>query len=164
MADTLPQNMSELLSGIEHEWKELWRAVARLTPEQMVTPDAGAWSPRDNLAHLDEWLHFMQEAYLGKTPAPEAMQIESAVYSSLDEDGINAVLFERNRDRPVSDVIDRLKRRYAAAMETIRATPFADLLRPMTADDPEKRPVMLWVLGNTSEHFREHRAVIERNL
>ena len=55
MADALPQNMSELLSGIEHEWKELWRAVARLTPEQMVAPDAGAWSPRDNLAHLDEW-------------------------------------------------------------------------------------------------------------
>jgi len=32
------------------------------------------------------------------------------------------------------------------------------------ADDPEKRPLLLWVIGDTSDHFAEHRAVIERML
>jgi hypothetical protein len=37
-------------------------------------------------------------------------------------------------------------------------------MKPLRADDPEKRPVISWVIGNTSEHFLEHRKVIERKL
>ena len=44
------------------------------------------------------------------------------------------------------------------------ATPFEDLLKPRHADDPQKRPVLLSVLGNTTEHFAEHRATIEKML
>jgi hypothetical protein len=41
---------------------------------------------------------------------------------------------------------------------------FDDLMAPRHADDPEKRPLLLWVIGDTSDHFAEHRAVIERML
>jgi hypothetical protein len=64
MSDPMPQSTPELLSEIEREWKELWRVVGRLTTEQMVAPDAGGWSPKDNLAHLTEWMNVLMGYHL----------------------------------------------------------------------------------------------------
>ena len=77
---------------------------------------------------------------------------------------INPVLFERNRNRPLQDVLAELKSVYAELMNKLEAMTFEDLLRPRHAEDPEKRPVLLWVLGDTTEHFAEHRATIEKML
>jgi len=38
------------------------------------------------------------------------------------------------------------------------------LLKARHADDPEKRPVLMWVLGDTTEHFLEHRKTIEKTI
>ena len=42
------------------------------------------------------------------------------------------------------------------------AMSFDDLMKPRHADDPEKRPILMWVLGDTTEHFLEHRETIEK--
>jgi hypothetical protein len=164
MADKLPQNTTDLLSEIELEWLELMKVVDQLTPKQMITPDSGGWSPKDNLAHLAAWMDFMRDCYLDKKPAHEAMGMDAATYGRLDETGINAVLFKRNRGRTVSDVLEGLKRTFVEVTETLRKMPFTDLMKPFKDNDPEKQPVILWVLGNTSEHFAEHRATLEKNL
>ena len=77
---------------------------------------------------------------------------------------INPVLFERNRNRSTQDVLDELRRVYNSLIEKLKAMSFEDLLKPRHADDPEKRPVLMWVLGDTTEHFAEHRATIEKML
>ncbi len=164
MTDTLPKNTVELLSQIEHEWKELLTVVEKLTPAQMTSPDEGGWTPKDNLAHLAAWMRFMLDSYLHKKPAHEAMGIDAATYASLDEDEVNAVLFERNRSRPAAEVLAGLKRAYADVVKTLREMPFADLMKPLHDNDPEKRPVITWVLWNTSEHFLEHRQTIAKML
>ncbi len=164
MTEVSPQSTPELLSLIEREWQELMRVVDRLTPEQMTRPDAGGWSPKDNLAHLAEWLHYMDVSYLQKKPASEGMGIEADKLKQLDENGINAVLFERNRLMPVPDVLAKLKRAYADAMKTLKPIPFADLLKPLRESGPDKRRVLDAVTGNTSDHFREHRETIEKAL
>src|SRR5512143_3321689 len=151
MADKLPENTAELLSAIEHEWKELMRVVGRLTPEQMTAPDAGGWTPRHSLAHLSAWMQYMRGCYLEKKPAYVAMNIDQATYEKLDEDGINAVLFKRNRDLAPTHVLDQLNRTYSEVLKVLRETPFSELMQPVKEEDP--RPVMLWVVGNTSEHF-----------
>ena len=43
---SLPQTKEEMLAEIQREWKALLAVVERLSPEQMVTPDAGGWSPK----------------------------------------------------------------------------------------------------------------------
>jgi hypothetical protein len=164
MTDNLPQNTTELLSIIELEWLELMKVVDKLTPQQMITAASGGWSPKDNLAHLAAWMNYMKECYLDKKPAHEAMKMDAAAYARLDETGINAVLFERNRDRTFSDVLEGLKRSYLEVTKTLRQMPFADLMKPFKENDPEKQPVILWVLSNTSEHFAEHRVTIEKIL
>jgi hypothetical protein len=162
MADKLPQNISELLSEIDREWQELQKAIKKLTPEQMTAPDPGGWSPKDNLAHLAAWLHYMCDASLNKKPAQEVLGMDAATLAGLDEDGENAILFERNRKRTTAEVLAWLDGTYTEAVETLKRMTFADLMQPLRANDPEKRPVILSVLGNTSEHFVEHRRIIER--
>jgi hypothetical protein len=41
---------------------------------------------------------------------------------------------------------------------------YEDLMVPRHADDPEKRPLLMWVIGDTSDHFAEHRATLEKML
>ena len=77
---------------------------------------------------------------------------------------INPELFERNKNRPTKDVLDELRRTYDVLVAKLEATPFDDLMKPRHADDPEKRPLLLWVLGDTTQHFSEHRAMIEKML
>ena len=163
MAEPLPKSTSELLAVIEKEWDLLMQAVDRLTPEQMAAPDSGGWSPKDNLAHLTDWMSIMKASYLHNVPFHEAMGIEAQKLSQLDEDGENAVLFERNRHKSAPEVLGKLKSTYADILETLRSMPFAELMKPLRESGPDKRLVIELVLGNTSEHFLEHRQVIERN-
>jgi len=164
MADPLPKNTVELLSQIEYEWKELMAVIEKLTPAQMTSPDEGGWTPKDNLAHLEAWMRFTLDSHIHKKPAHEALGIDAATYASLDEDGENAILFERNRSRTAAAVIAGLKRTYSDVVKTLRAMPFADLMKPLRDKYSEQRPVIMGVLGNTSEHFLEHRRIIERKL
>ena len=164
MADNFPKTTSELLSEIDHEWLALMKVVKKLSPRQMTSPDSGGWSPKDNLAHLAFWMHFMQEASLNKKPAHEVFGVDAATLAGLDEDAENAMIFERDRARSTADVLADLERTYAAVIAALKKVPFADLMKPLSGNNPTKRLVMASVLGNTSEHFAEHRQVIERKL
>jgi len=164
MANARPKDTSELLATIEAEWQALMQAVDRLTPEQMNRRDAGGWSPKDNLAHLAAWMNYMKRAYVHQMPAHEAMGIEAEKWKQLDETGINAVLFERNRDLPAAQVLDTLKSTYADVVADLRTVPFADLHRPVRPGSSGTLSVLDLVLGNTSEHFLEHRRNIEKGL
>ncbi len=160
----VPGSMSELLLSIEHEWKSLMNVVAKLDEAKMTAPDAGGWSPKDNLAHLSEWMNVLMGYHLDRRPAHEAMRVSEDVTKDWDTEVINPVLFERNRDRSTQDVLDELRRVYAELLEKLKSLSFEYLLMPRHAEDPEKRPILLWVLGDTTDHFAEHRATIEKML
>jgi hypothetical protein len=102
--------------------------------------------------------------HMDRRPAHEVMDVTPEVVQGWDMEKINPILFERNRNRSTQDVLDELKRVFAELMRKLETTSFEDLLKPRHAGDPEKRPVLLWVLGDTSEHFAEHRATIEKML
>ena len=161
----IPGNKSELMSEIEREWKSLMEVVEKLQKaNKLTTPDAGGWSPKDNLAHLTEWMNILMGYHMDKRPAHEVMRVEPEVVRGWDMEVINPVLFERNRNRSSDDVLDELRRVYAELARKLDALPFEELMKPRRADDPEKRPLLLWVLGDSAEHFAEHRATIEKML
>lgn len=164
MADKRPENTAELLAVIDKQWQVLVQLVDRLTPGQMLHRDAGGWSPKDNLAHLATWMGYMQRAYVHQVPSPEAMGIEPEKWKQLDEDGINAVLFERNRDMPAAQVVDMLKSTYAAVVADLRSVPFDDLQRVVRQGSAGPVTVLDLVLGNTADHFAEHGRNIEKGL
>ncbi len=160
----MPKDKPELMSAIEKEWKLLIQLAEKLTEEQMAAPDAGGWSPKDNLAHLSEWMKVLMGYHMDHRPSHEVLGVSTEVTRDWDMEVINPVLFERNRDRSRKDVLDELKVVYKQLFAKLDSMAFEDLMKPRHADDPEKRPLLLWVLGDTTEHFAEHRETIEESL
>ena len=160
----VPKDKAELMTEIEREWKLLWDLAQTLTDKQMTTPDEGGWSPKDNLAHLSEWMRVLMGYHIDQRPNHEVMHLSEEQTKDWDFDIINPLLFERNKNRSRKDVVDELKQVYQQLYDKLNKMTFDDLLKPRRADDPEKRPLLLWVLGDSSEHFLEHRETIERGL
>jgi hypothetical protein len=153
-----------LLNSIAREWKALWSVIDRLSPEQMTAPDSGGWSPKDNLAHLTEWMKVLLGYHIDKRPPHEVLGVAEEVVKDWDFTVINPVLFERNRNRPAADILAEFKKVYAELTARLKSMSIEELLNPRRAEDPQKRPLVLWILGDTSEHFAEHRATIEKAL
>jgi hypothetical protein len=158
------QNTEELLQNIQEEWTKLMKVVDSLTPGQMVIPDDGGWSPKDNLSHLAFWEHLMLEQYLGKKSRAEVFGVDADILKDLDENGENALVFERNRNRSLEDVTRELMDVHNQVISTLKELPFVHLLEPLPGDDPQQQPILAAVLGNTSGHYAEHRATLEKLL
>ena len=163
MAD-YPQSKEELLALIAHEWGLLLSLVEKLTAAQLSTPDAGGWSPKDNLAHLTDWMNILLGYHMDKRPAQEVIGVAPEVVEGWDFDKINAILVERNKDRSTEDVLGEMKTVYARVLDRLNATPFEALLQPRHPDDPQGSPLLASVAGDTYEHFAEHREAIEKAL
>jgi hypothetical protein len=166
MADEewVPGSKAELISAIRREWKLLMDVAGKLDEQKMITPDEGGWSPKDNLAHLSEWMNSLMGYHIDRRSPEEVMGLTPEQAKGWDMEIINPVLYERNKDRPIEDVLDELKLTYEKLLAKLDSMSFDDLLKPRHADDPTKRPLLMWVLGDTSEHFAEHREVIQRML
>jgi hypothetical protein len=161
----IPGSKAELMSAIKREWNALMDVVAKLeAANKMMTLDEGGWSPKDNLAHLSEWMNSMMGYHMDKRPPHEVMRIPEEAAKGWDMEVINPILFERNKDRSLEDVKTELKQTYERVLAKLDAMSFEDLMKPRRADDPEKRPLLLWVIGDTSDHFAEHRETIGKML
>jgi hypothetical protein len=161
----VPGSKAELMSEIKREWKLLMDVVAKLEAANKIdVPDEGGWSAKDNLAHLAEWMNALMGYHMDKRPAEEVMNLTKEQTADWDMEIINPVLFARNKNRSLEEVMDHLKQTYEKLLTKLDATPFEELLKPRHANDPERRPLLLWVLGDTTEHFAEHREVIEKML
>ena len=161
----IPGSKVELMAAIKREWKSLMEVVAKLDQQQkMTTPDEGGWAPKDNLAHLAEWMNLLMGHHIDKRPAQEVFGIPEEVTKDWDMEVINPVLFERNKDRSTEDVLKQVRQVYEKLVAKLDAMSFDDLLKPRDSGDPQKRPLLLWVLGDTTEHFEEHRETIEKLL
>ncbi len=164
MSKEYPKNKTELFAHIAHEWDLLLAVVVKLDEAQMTAPDSGGWSPKDNLAHITEWMKILIGYHLDDRPSHEVLGVTPEVTANWDYNRINQVLFERNRHRSVEDVLSELKREYAHVIERLESTPFENLLKPRWPEEKDS-PSLLWaVIANTTEHFAEHRETMEKVL
>ena len=160
----IPKDKHELMSAIEREWILLSAVAEKLTDRQMSSPDEGGWSPKDNLAHLTEWMKVLMGYHLDHRPSHEVLGISPEAVKDWDINIINPLLFEKNRERSRQDVLDEMMQVYRQLTNKLDSMSFENLMAPRHPDDPEKRPLVLWVLGDTIEHFEEHRKTIEKTV
>jgi uncharacterized protein (TIGR03083 family) len=158
----MPRDKAELIERIQREWSALEQIIAQVDKEQMNRPDAGGWSVKDNLAHLTVWEDFMRLYHLQNRPPHEVLQLDKQMFEQLDEDGLNRVLHQRYQNRSIDDVLTDLRRSHAQVLTDLEQLSYNDLMKPHYPDDPEARPLIGWVTGNTYEHYQEHRATIQK--
>lgn len=160
----MPKDKAELLARIDREWTALRELIDSLSPKQMSEAIPGSWSVKDHLVHLSTWEQFLLRYHLGQEPPHIVMGIEAETFESLDEDGLNALIYERSQDRPLEDVLDSFTQSHSQVLDALEPVTFADLMKPRYADDPDARPLINWVIGNTYDHYREHRQTIQEGL
>lgn len=160
----MPKDKAELMARIDQEWTALRELLDGLTPEQMGKADPGSWSVKDHLVHLTTWEQYMLRYHLGREPAHVVMGVDEETFESLDEDGLNALIYDRSQDRSLEDVLGEFTRTHQQVLDALEAASFADLMKPRYEDDPEARPLLNWVIGNTYDHYREHRQTIQEGL
>ena len=159
-----PTNTTELLTRIETEWDQLLAVVDQLSPATLTVPATDGWSPKDQLAHLAHWEQWLLRHHMAGEPAHDVMQVDAQLLEEFDVDRVNEIVLARSQERSLAAVLEELHRGHAQVVNTLTALPFADLLRPRYADDPEARPLLGWVAGDTYEHYQEHREILARLL
>jgi hypothetical protein len=157
----LPQNKEELLARIDEEWKLLEAVISGIGADRMLTPKFGGWSVKDILAHITAWERFMCLNYLQHEAAHEAFGLSPKEFESLEEDGFNAIIYERNRDRVLKDVRSDFYSYHEQATRSIRELPFETMLEERLPGDPAGEPLLVGIAANTYDHYREHRESIE---
>jgi uncharacterized protein (TIGR03083 family) len=164
-SEALPQDTEELLDRITDGWAILNQRIAPLSTAQLTAPGPdGGWSVKDHLAHLATW-EDMLVALLSGVPIHAAFGLTRAQYDALDStDALNAIIVEQHKDRSLDEVLRRFKETHAQLVALISALPAEDLAKPISyfqPDDPDERPVLGKIIGDTYEHYAEHLPWIE---
>ncbi|HBE24507.1 MAG TPA: hypothetical protein DDW33_02320 [Ktedonobacter sp.] len=147
-----------LLDNIQTGYKQFETMLAPLSEEQMITPNVnGAWSIKDNIAHLTSWqsyvLRQLQGVMTGKEP-PEFLPGLST------EDEENEHFYQENKDRPLSEVLAAFRVSYQRVLASVQSMSEETLNAPFPWE--EGRIVWTFIAGNTYEHYQEHGNIIER--
>lgn len=161
---TSPRNKTELVERINAARAALDGTLSGLSDEALTRPGTGGgWSVKDHLAHLNQWRWKLLAMIEGRPPH-QALGIDQATYAA-GLDAINARLYERDRDRPLAEILAESRRAHQAVLDAIAGMEEADLSRAYNLDDPTDSRILLeGIAGNTYEHDLEHRQWIIENL
>ena len=163
MVDETKLSKAELLANIERGWNDLQSYLAALSYEQVTIPtDPAGWTAKDHLAHLAVWEDNIN-ALLEKTPSWEYMGVDRDLWESWDWDKQNAVIQQRYKDISLRDLQNMFFGIHERLIEKIKSLSDADLQRPYKDYQPDSttdQPIIHSMLGDTYEHYAEHKDYI----
>jgi hypothetical protein len=159
---TPPATTADLLYRIADAYGALTATLNAMPPRALILPGVnGAWSTKDEVAHLTFWekrpLALLHAALADREPPHGPFVGDAAII-----DGMNAECFAANRDRTIDDVLADLEATHAALVRAIDQLPEETLFTP--GHYPWAQGLALWeaVAGNTYEHYPEHVRDIQR--
>jgi hypothetical protein len=168
-APGMPANKAELLRLIHASRTALEKTLNGLNEAQLTAPGPEGWSIRDHLAHLAAWEQGMVEL-LHRRNRFAAMQVEDAIRQGKSENEINALIYKHHMQLTLPQVLERFQDVHRQMIEAIEGLSEAELFGPYDAFLPEQergnrpQPVINWIMGNTYQHFDEHRGYIKQLL
>jgi hypothetical protein len=123
-------NKSELLNWLHDEYQHWEALLGEIGTARMDQPGVnGDWSMKDMIAHLTVWnqkLVAQIQAAQGNEPDPPPPWPAHLV----DEDDINAWIFQANRDRPVRQVLDESHQVFQQLFAVIESLPGDVVIEP----------------------------------
>lgn len=163
---TEPVNKAEFQDQLQQSWSELQRTLDAFSEEQMTErTDQVGWTVKDHLGHLVSWEEGII-ALLRREPRWEAMGVDMELAESRlveeTEDALNQVLRDQMQGLSLRGVRQRLTAANEELTALVQSMDAGDLLRGYSHFAPDEpgeetgRPVLDWVDGNSSSHYREH--------
>ncbi|MEO8230111.1 MAG: maleylpyruvate isomerase N-terminal domain-containing protein [Chloroflexota bacterium] len=144
----------ERLGGIRERWRRL---VADIGPERSEQPGAmGEWTFKDVAAHLTAWrtrtVLRLAAARRGDPPPPPLWAADLGE-DDVEDDSINAWLHERDKDRPLADVLAEADAIYDDFIAAVVSLPIGLATDPTRFDWLEGQAL---VEADFSGHLDEH--------
>ena len=132
-----------------------WEALlADIGEARMTTPGVnGDWTVKDVVAHMTAWqqrgVARLQAARRGEKPAPAPW----AKLPELNDDTINAWIYEQNRNRPLGAVLRDSQETMAQLEAAAAELSDAELSEPQRYDWLGDASLGEMLLGNSIDHF-----------
>lgn len=160
-SNTVPTSKEELLAQIEQKWTALQDLVNQLSAEEFEIPGPDGWSVKDQLAHIMHWEQWLIRHHIGGESPQEILKMSQQEDDELDVDELNDIIFQQHHERPLQDILEESQKTHQQTVALLSAMSYDDFMRPRYPDDPEGRPLLNWILGDTTEHYEEHTPAIQ---
>jgi hypothetical protein len=160
-----PKNKAELLELVHREYAALKQAIGRLSEAQLTKPIDNSWSAKDILAHIAAWQQILLVFHINRQPFEQAAPGIAVSYQTSGVDTINEALYQRDRERPLTEVLNAFQRSHQQTLATLEGMTEANLFRSYTPPgrDPSSGGQLInWIAGDTYEHYMEHRETIAK--
>lgn len=157
-----PTSRAELLDAAESGFHALLDTVALVPEEKRTAPGAcDDWSVKDLLAHLDAWhemfLSWDAIGIAGGTPSMPTLD-----YTWAEVPALNQEIYERHKDDPWDQVVNRLTRSYHRIDEVIASYTDEDLFTKKRYPWTGSTSVGAYATSATSSHYAWARKLIRR--
>jgi carboxymethylenebutenolidase len=158
--EPLPRSAGAMMELINTGWNELQAAIEVRTPEELTRLGPDGWSAKEHIAHVTFWEHLMLQSEIRGETRESVTGLDAATLDSID--AVNAAAAERARRRSLNEVLAESRATHAEVVAELTSRPFEEWLKPRFPDDPDERPLILWIAGNTWGHYGEHAEYIRR--
>ncbi len=160
MSEETQLSKATLLDRIESAWEELNVVINGLDEAQLARVDVeSGWSVADHLTHLAAWERGIAYVLTGRSRA-EGMGITQAQWVDLTMHEVNDVIHEQGRRLGAVGALADFRAAHAAMLDALEGLDDADLQRGYTTfepqDEPDDRPIIGWIIGDTYDHYAEH--------
>ena len=165
MSDTpTPTTMAELRERIGSSYAALEHTIGQLSDAQLTAPIDGSWSAKDLLAHIAAWEQVTIHFHLGDRAFEDVTQLTSLPYATTAVDQINEAVYARDRDLSLAQVLQSFRSSHQELLAMLDQMSEADLFKTYTPTGRDPGRVIEWIIGDSYEHYDEHRATIARVL
>lgn len=148
-------NKQELIDRIEQSHSEWQSVLAEVGQSRMEEPGVtGDWSVKDIIAHLSSW----QQRVLDRMDADTSGKEVESLGQTVDE--VNIALYERNRERPLEEVLPQARDTYGRFLERVRTLSEQQIFEPGHFTFTKDNALYAWIAGDTFEHYEEHSASV----
>jgi hypothetical protein len=157
-----PKTKAELLERMAIAYDAAESLLAAHDEAALTRPlsDSG-WSAKDYFAHLMVWEGSLV-SLLEKRDRLKQMGLERGEVNLSDFDGMNDILYQLHKDRPLDDVLNAFRQTHQQLLTLLADVEDEDLHKPYGLYQPHeegdhtKNPIIGWFAGDTYGHYAEH--------
>ena len=149
--------MNAEMPRIEAGWNQFVELVEKLGPDGLTITAPDGWAVKDHLAHVGAWEHSLLALIEGRDRLA-GLGLPDPVEDKID--AVNDAVWKLHRNETPEQTLKYFRESHAQLLAALGKLTDADLQKPYSHFQPsepdENRPVIVWVAGDTYDHYAEH--------